>query len=71
MDEAEEILDSLHKQVDRLNLQPRLLDVRLCRIKDVRTFIDEIPADHPTTNPTQPACDFLCHLAEQEMEPAE
>ena len=43
---------------------PRELDVRLCRIKEVRSFIDEIPTDHPTTDPIQPSCDFMCHLAE-------
>lgn len=42
----------------------RDLDVRLCRIAGKRAFIDEIPLDHPTTNPIQPHCDFLCHIAE-------
>jgi len=37
--------------------------VRLCRIKGERVFIDEIPADWPTTNPIAPACDFLCQIA--------
>jgi hypothetical protein len=46
----------------------RELDVRLCRINGERSFIDEIPADHPTTNPIQPACDFLCHIAEQDFQ---
>ena len=45
----------------------RELDVRLCRIDDERRFIDEIPTDHPTTNPIQPSCDFLCYLAEQDL----
>ncbi len=45
----------------------RELDVRLCRIGDERCFIDEIPDRHPTTNPIAPHCDFLCHIAEQEM----
>jgi hypothetical protein len=45
----------------------RKLDVRLCRIDGVRSFIDEIPDDWPTTNPIQPSCDFLCHIAETEM----
>jgi hypothetical protein len=45
----------------------RELDVRLCRIDGERAFIDEIPADHPMTNPIQPACDFLCHIAEQDL----
>ena len=48
----------------------RELDVRLTRINDVRIFIDEIPADFPTTNPIVPACDFLCVLAEKDMEAA-
>ena len=42
----------------------RRLDVRLCRINGERAFIDEIPADHPTTDPIVPTCDFLCALAE-------
>lgn len=54
-------------QFERMAKLSRELDVRLCRIRNVRTFIDEIPLDHPTTDPVQPACDFLCHLAEQEM----
>jgi len=54
-------------EFDRMAKLSRELDVRLCRINDVRSFIDEIPADHPMTNPIQPSCDFLCHIAEQEM----
>lgn len=49
----------------------RRLNVRLCRIKGERRFIDEIPADHPTTNAIAPACDFLCGQIAQEMEPVE
>lgn len=45
----------------------RELDVRLTRINGERSFIDEIPADWPTTNPIVPVCDFLCHIAEQEF----
>jgi hypothetical protein len=52
---------------DRMAKLSRELDVRLCRINDVRSFIDEIPADQPTTNPLQPSCDFLCHIAEQDL----
>lgn len=52
---------------DRMAAKARELDVRLCRINKERRFIDEIPADHPTTEPIQPACDFLCHIAEQEL----
>jgi hypothetical protein len=44
----------------------RRLGVRLSRINDERVFIDEIPADWPVTQAVAPACDFLCHIAEQE-----
>lgn len=57
-------------EFDRMSVLARELDVRLCRIEDERRFIDEIPADWPTTDPIQPSCDFLCHIAEQEMETA-
>jgi hypothetical protein len=40
---------------------------RLCEIKGERRFIDEVPPDWPTTNPIAPSCDFLCHIAEQEI----
>lgn len=40
----------------------REIGCRLARLKDERVFIDEIPADHPTTDPIAPACDFLCHI---------
>lgn len=48
----------------------REIGARLTRIKGERIFIDEIPADWPTTNPIVPACDFLCHLATQDLEAA-
>lgn len=51
-------------EFDRVARLARDLDVRLCRINDERRFIDEIPADQPTLNPSVPSCDFLCHLAE-------
>jgi 3'-phosphoadenosine 5'-phosphosulfate sulfotransferase (PAPS reductase)/FAD synthetase len=49
----------------------REIGARLTRIKGERIFIDEIPANWPTTNPIAPACDFLCHLAAHELEAAE
>lgn len=55
------------EQFARMAKLSRELDVRLCRINDERRFIDEIPDDHPTTNPIQPSCDFLCHIAEQDI----
>ena len=54
-------------QFERMAKIARDLGVRLCRIENERKFIDEIPADWPTTNPIAPACDFLCMLAEAEM----
>ena len=59
---------SFPEKFDRMARLARDLDVRLCRINDERRFIDEIPVDHPTTNPIAPACDFLCHLAEQDLQ---
>jgi hypothetical protein len=53
-------------QFARMAKLSRDLDVRLCRIDGERRFIDEIPIDHPTSNPLQPSCDFLCHIAEQD-----
>lgn len=54
-------------EFERMVKLSRELGVRLTRIKGERSFIDEIPADHPTTDPIAPACDFLCQFAEQEM----
>lgn len=58
-------------QFDRMAKLSRELDVRLCRIDGTRRFIDEIPADQPTTNPVVPSCDFLCALAETYLNPSE
>ena len=45
----------------------REIGCRLTRLNGERAFIDEIPADHPMTNPVAPACDFLCHLLEKDL----
>lgn len=50
-------------EFDRMAKLSRELDVRLCRIKGERSFIDEIPHNWPTTKPIVPTCDFLCQLA--------
>lgn len=55
------------KQFERMAKLSRELGVRLSRLGDERIFIDEIPKDHPTTNPISPSCDFLCHLVEQDI----
>ncbi len=58
------------EEFERMAKLSRELKVRLCKISGERRYIDEIPADQSTTNPIQPSCDFLCHAAEQDMEPA-
>lgn len=55
------------EQFERAARKARELDARLCRINGERAFIDEIPADYPVGDPIQPSCDFLCHIAEQDM----
>ena len=50
------------ERFDRMAALSRKLGARLCRVKGERRFIDEIPADHPTTKPLAPECDFLCGL---------
>lgn len=34
---------------------------------NIRGFIDDIPLDHPTTDAIAPVCDFLCHMATQDL----
>jgi 3'-phosphoadenosine 5'-phosphosulfate sulfotransferase (PAPS reductase)/FAD synthetase len=55
-------------EFERMTKLSRELGARLARLPgDVRVFIDEVPADWPTLNPIAPSCDFLCHIAEQDM----
>lgn len=58
------------EEFERMAKLSRELDVRLSRINNERIFIDEIPADWPMTNPIVPSCDFMCVMAEQEIEAA-
>jgi len=55
------------EEFNRMAKLSRELGARLTRIDDERIFIDEIPEDHPTTDPIAPDCDFLCALADQEF----
>lgn len=55
------------ERFDRMVKLSRDLGVRLCRIAGERRFIDEIPEDHPVTDPVVPSCDFLCSMAEEEI----
>ncbi len=54
------------EQFARTAALARDIGKRLTRINDERIFIEEIPADWPTTEPIAPACDFLCQIAEME-----
>lgn len=48
--------------------QSRRFGSRLSRINNERIFIDEIPEDWPTLDAIVPRCDFLCHIAQQDLE---
>jgi hypothetical protein len=54
-------------QFGRMAELSRRLGVTLTRLQGDRAFIDEIPADHPVTDPIAPACDMLCQLAERDL----
>ena len=56
---------------DRMARLSRDLGVRLARVKGDRVFIDEIPADWPTTDPIVADCDFLCAIAERDISDGE
>ena len=40
----------------------RKFGVRLAVLNGERIYIDDIPADYPTTEPVAPACDLLCSI---------
>lgn len=54
-------------EFERMASLSRKLGVRLARVQNERVFIDEIPLDQSTSQPIAPSCDFLCHLAEQDL----
>jgi hypothetical protein len=54
-------------EFQRMAVLARELGARLCRLEGERIFIDEVPTGHPTIDPIAPACDFLCHIAEQDI----
>ena len=58
-------------QFERMADLSRRLEVRLARLNGERIFIDEIPTDYPVTDAIAPSCDFLCHIAEQELSSSE
>jgi hypothetical protein len=54
------------EQFARTAAYSREIGCRLIRINDERVFLDTLPAGWPMTEAVVPACDFLCHLAEEE-----
>lgn len=38
------------------------------KVHNIRAFIDDIPADQPTTNAIAPSCDLLCAIHQQDLE---
>lgn len=46
----------------------RKLGARLVRVNGERIFLDELPEDWPTMDAIAPSCDFLCAIAEMEMD---
>jgi 3'-phosphoadenosine 5'-phosphosulfate sulfotransferase (PAPS reductase)/FAD synthetase len=58
------------EKFDRMARLSRELGVRLVKTSIAprrRIFIDEVPLDQETTEPIQPSCDFLCHVAEADL----
>lgn len=61
------VRDQFPAEFERMATLSRELGARLARIDGTRIFIDEIPADYPTTQAIAPECDFLCSIAEQDL----
>jgi hypothetical protein len=65
-------------EFNRLAVLSRELGVKLAIIgrekgpdgkpRNIRAFIDDIPADQPMLDPIVPSCDFLCSLAEMGLD---
>lgn len=55
------------EQFSRMAVLSRELGATLTRLHGERAYIDEIPENHPVTNPIAPACDMLCQLAERDL----
>ena len=47
----------------RMAALSRKLGVRLARLNGQRVFIDDVPQDHPVSDPITPDCDLLCQLS--------
>lgn len=60
------------EKFDRMARLSRELKVKLVKTTGVdgprrRIYIDEVALDQAVTEPIQPSCDFLCHLAEADL----
>ena len=55
-------------QFNRMVELSRRLDVKMSRLDGARVFIDEIPDNYPIVEAIAPECDFLCGLAEQDLD---
>ena len=51
----------------RMSDLSRKYDVRMARVDGERAFIDEVPENQELTKPIAPECDFLCALAEEDL----
>ena len=62
------VRENFPKEFDRMVKLSRKLGARLARVDGERVFIDEVPQDQKLTEPLAPDCDFLCVLAEQDLD---
>jgi len=56
------------EQFERMKEIEARFGAALVRIKGERVQLSELPEDWPTIDPLAPACDFLCGLAEQDLQ---
>lgn len=55
-------------EFERMRELEQRFNATLMRIGGERKQLSDLPDDWPTTDPLAPACDFLCGLAEQDLE---
>lgn len=56
------------EQFERMKELEERLGATLVRVKGERVHLSDLPLDWPIMEPLAPACDFLCGLAEQDLE---
>ena len=62
------IREHFPEQFERMATLEQRLGAKLIRVKGKRVTLRELPDGYETSEPIAPACDFLCGLAEQELE---